>query len=106
MDWAQTTLQPAFLNGVFWRYYHFSSADKRLASIRRSIALVPSISLLDRILASRPFLGSDVLTSADIHQNHLFRWRADIERPSLPQVEAWVSSPEEAGLSKPRDDPL
>ena len=92
MDWAQNTLQPAFLDGVFWGYYRTAADKQDWPSIRQSIALCAKhFMLLDGMLASRPFLGGDALTLADIPAGtHLFRYfELDIERPSVPRVEAW-----------------
>ena len=47
--------------------------------------------LLDAMLAHRPFLCGDALTLADIPAGtSLYRYfELDIERPSVPNVEAW-----------------
>jgi glutathione S-transferase len=92
MDWAQTTLQPDFLTGVFWGFYRTpaSQRDMRLVEgkIRRCAA---HFQLLDSILADRAFLIGDRLSLADIPAGaHLYRYFGiDIARPNLPNVERW-----------------
>lgn len=90
MDWSQATLQPDFLNGVFWGFYRMPEAN--LPAIARKVAACSRhFGLLDRILADRPFLCGDNLTLADIPAGtSLYRYfEIDIERPSVPHVEAW-----------------
>jgi glutathione S-transferase len=72
MDWSQTTLQPAFLMGVFWGFYRTPA---------------------QRMLEDRYYLLGDALTLADIPAGTaLYRYFAlDIERPSVPNVAAWYS---------------
>jgi len=92
MDWAQTALQPAFLGGVFWGYYRTPEADRDWPAINASLAAtVVLLRLLDGVLLKRPFLGGEHLALADISAGaNLYRYfELDIERPSLPNVEAW-----------------
>jgi glutathione S-transferase len=92
MDWSQTSLQPHFLNGVFWALYRTPEPQRNWPLIRESIARSGRLmELLDQTLAKRPFLGGDELTLADIPAGTLlFRYfTLDIERPALPNVEAW-----------------
>ena len=92
MDWAQTTLQPDFLTGVFWGFYRTPAPQRDMRAveekIRRSAA---HFKLLDSILAGRSFLLGDRLTLADIPAGtHLYRYfDIDIARPNLPNVERW-----------------
>jgi glutathione S-transferase len=74
MDWAQTSLQPD-LHAIKER-------------INKS---AKHFQLLDRWLADRAFMLGDQLTLADIPiGTHLYRYfNLDIERPSVPNVEAW-----------------
>ena len=37
MDWAQTTLQPDFLTGVFWGFYRTPAAQRDMAAIEEKI---------------------------------------------------------------------
>ncbi len=92
MDWAQTALQPAFLNGVFWRYYRTPAAQRDWPAIRRSLdRCAELLGLLDRRLADRAFVMGDALSLADIPVGTaLYRYFGlEIERPSLPNVETW-----------------
>jgi glutathione S-transferase len=92
MDWSQATLQPDFLNGVFWGFYRMPEAKRNLPAITRKVAACARhFELLDRILADRPFLCGDNLTLADIPAGtSLYRYfEIDIERPKVPNVEAW-----------------
>ncbi|MEQ8334049.1 glutathione S-transferase [Nisaea sp.] len=36
MDWAQTSLQPAFLTGIFWGYYRTPEAQRDWPTIRQN----------------------------------------------------------------------
>jgi glutathione S-transferase len=92
MDWAQTTLQPDFLIGVFWGFYRTPEPQQNLARIRHSVERsAQHFQLLDRWLAGRQFMLGDRLTLADIPiGTHLYRYfNLEIERPPLPNVEAW-----------------
>jgi len=92
MDWSQTTLQPDFLNGVFWGYYRTPEAQRDWPAIRRSLArCADHFRLFDHILATRPFLIGDELSLADIPTGtSLYRYfELDLARPHLPHVTAW-----------------
>ena len=92
MDWSQTSLQPDFLNGVFWGYYRTPEAQRDWPAIHRSLArCAEHFRVLDRILATRPFLIGDELSLADIPiGTSLYRYfELDIERPKLRRVTAW-----------------
>jgi glutathione S-transferase len=92
MDWAQTALQPDFLMGVFWGFYRTPESQRNWPAIREKIARCAiHFQLLDTMLADRLFLCGDTLSLADIPAGtSLFRYFGlDIERPSLPHVQAW-----------------
>jgi glutathione S-transferase len=92
MDWSQASLQPDFLNGVFWGYYRTPEAQRDWLAIRRSLdRCATHFRLLDRILADHPFLTGDRLSLADIPAGtSLYRYfELDLERPDLPNVTAW-----------------
>jgi glutathione S-transferase len=92
MDWAQTALQPAFLGGVFWGYYRTLEAERNWPAIRAALAETGALlGSLERVLAVSPFLAGERLGLADIPAGaNLYRYfELDIERPSLPNVEAW-----------------
>ena len=92
MDWSQATLQSDFLMGVFWGFYRTPEAQRNLPAIAAKVtACARHFRLLDRVLADRPFLCGESLTLADIPAAiSLYRYFAiEIERPSVPNVEAW-----------------
>jgi len=92
IDWSATTLQPDFLNGVFWGFYRTPEAARDTAAVAAKVAACARhMQQLDRALADRPFLGGDRLGLADIPAGtNLFRYYGvDVERPSVPNVEAW-----------------
>jgi glutathione S-transferase len=92
MDWSQTVLQPDFLMGVFWGFFRTPEPERDLPAIRDKVArCARHFRLLDQMLADRRFLGGGALTLADIPAGTcLYRYfELDIERPSVPNVEAW-----------------
>lgn len=94
MDWSQTTLQPDFVNGVFVAYYRMPEARRDWPAIRAAIArCAEHYRLLDRWLADKKFLLGDGFSLADIPAGTtLYRYfELDIERPSVPNVEAWYA---------------
>jgi glutathione S-transferase len=98
MDWSQASLQPDFLLGVFWGFYRTPEAQRNMSMVNAKIrACARHFQLLDRVLADRPFLCGDALTLADIPAGtSLYRYfEIDIERPSVPHVEAWYRRPQE-----------
>ncbi len=93
MDWAQTTLQPDVLNGVFWGYYRTPELHRDMTAVRASISRCAAhFRLLDRVLASQPYLAGDDFTLADIPAGALLDryFGMDIERPDVPNVQAWL----------------
>jgi glutathione S-transferase len=94
MDWAQTTLQPDFLLGVFWGLYRTPEPQRNWPAIKERLAKTARhFQLLDRWLAERAFMLGEALTLADIPiGTHLYRYfNMEIERPALPRVEAWYA---------------
>lgn len=92
MDWSHTTLQPDFLGGVFWGFYRTPEAQRDWPAIRSKVEICSQhFLMLDRQLADRNYMLGDALTLADIPiGTHLYRYfNIDIERPSMPNVEAW-----------------
>ena len=92
MDWSQSSLQPDFLNGIFWGYYRTPEAQRDWPAIRRSLdRCAAHFRLLDGILADRPFLMGDRMSLADIPiGTSLYRYfELDLDRPDLPNVAAW-----------------
>ncbi len=94
MDWSQTVLQPAFLMGVFWGFYRTPEKSRDWVSIHNNLDRCATyFRMLDAILAERPFLGGGTLSLADIPiGTSLYRYfELEIERPDLPNVEAWYA---------------
>lgn len=92
MDWAQTTLQPIFLTGIFWGFYRTPDHQRNWSAINESVHRCGQyFLLLDHILSNQPYLGGKVMTLADIPAGTtLYRYfELEIERPPLPNVEAW-----------------
>jgi glutathione S-transferase len=92
MDWAQTTLQPTFLTGIFWGLYRTPAPQRNWPAIHESIERCGQhFLLLDKILTGQPFLAGSTLTLADIPAGTtLYRYfELEIKRPDLPYVEAW-----------------
>jgi glutathione S-transferase len=92
MEWTQTSLQPKFISGVFWGFYRTPETQRDWPAIRQNVqATADLFHILDRHLANRLFVGGDALTIGDIPPGaQLYRYfQLEIERPSLPHVEAW-----------------
>ncbi|CAN7776454.1 glutathione S-transferase family protein [Caballeronia sp. LjRoot34] len=92
MDWSQSSLQPAFLTGVFWGFYRMPEALRNAKSIDENLGRCAQyFQLLDRVLAERPFIAGDSLSLGDIAAgSNLYRYfELDIKRPDVPNVEAW-----------------
>lgn len=92
MDWAQATLQPNFLTGIFWGFYRTPAHQRDWPAINESVKRCGQyFLLLDQILSNQPYLGGSTLTLADIPAGTtLYRYfELDIQRPPLPNVEAW-----------------
>lgn len=92
MDWQQTTLQPDFLMGVFWGFYRTPDHLRNWPAIKDKIARCTAhFQLLDRILEGRNYMGGADPSLADIPIGTcLYRYyELEIERPSVPNVEAW-----------------
>ena len=92
MEWSQTALQTAFLDGVFWSSYRTPELQRDASAIAAAIArCAEHMRMLDRQLARSPYLSGEDLGLADIPAGAiLFRYfELDIERPEVPNVEAW-----------------
>ncbi len=92
MDWAQTTLQPNFLTGIFWGFYRTPESQRNWQAINESIRRCGEyFLLLDRMLGHHSYLGGETMTLADIPAGTtLYRYfELEIERPSLSKVEDW-----------------
>lgn len=96
-DWTATTFQPAWI-ALFWQKVRTPVEKQNQAAIDKALAdSVRCFRILDDRLGDVPYLGGEQLTYADIVAGvSLFRWSTmQIERPSLPNVEAWHARLEE-----------
>ncbi|MEM7445415.1 MAG: glutathione S-transferase [Pseudomonadota bacterium] len=94
MDWSQTTLQPVFLHGVFWGYFRTPEPQRNWPAIDKALEQCSAhFRLLDRWLADRDFMTGNALSLADMPIGTcLYRYfELDIERPDIPNVEAWYA---------------
>ena len=92
MDWSQTSLQPDFLNGVFWGFYRTPEEKRNWRAIKAALARCANhFEKLDRLLEGKAFMLGEALSLADITAGtSLYRYfELEIERPSLPHVERW-----------------
>ncbi|SFV29138.1 glutathione S-transferase family protein [Hyphomicrobium facile] len=92
MDWSETTLQPAFLNDVFWAFYRTPEAERDWSIINRGVEQsAKHFGLLDRWLQGKEYMLGSRLSLADITTGALlFRYYTlEIDRPRVPNVEAW-----------------
>jgi len=93
MDWVANDLQPAFI-GVFWNLYRTPEDQRNWTLIRSGIARSAILfRLLNKHLKDKPFVAGDTLTIGDIPAGaQLYRYfELEIDRPSLPHVEAWYA---------------
>ena len=93
MDWTATTLQPAFMD-IFWGYYRTPEPERDWTIIRRGIdGCARLYGLLDRHLATQPFVAGNHLTMGDIPIGaSLYRYfELNLKRPPLPNVEAYYA---------------
>jgi glutathione S-transferase len=92
MDWSQTALQRDFLIGVFWGFYRTPELQRNMPEIKESIdRCTRHFQFLDRLLIGQRFMLGDNFSLADIPiGTNLYRYfNLEIERPSVPSVEAW-----------------
>lgn len=111
MDWTATALQPAMM-GLFWGFYRTPESER---DTRRNAAFLADANrefgLLDKVLATRPYVAGDHFTMADIPAGTLlFRWYGmGVETAALPHLEAWQARLRErpaykAQVMRPFDD--
>lgn len=92
MDWSQTALQVAFLNGVFWGWYRTPEAKRNMTAVNAAVDHTSNLlKRVDRQLEGKAFLIGDQLSLADIPiGTHLYRYfNLNLPRPKLPNVERW-----------------
>ena len=92
MDWAQTALQPAFLGGVFWGFYRTPPTQRDMAAVAAALDRTHQLlGLVEAQLAGRSFVTGETLSLTDMAiGTHLYRYfELEIDRPSMPRLEAW-----------------
>lgn len=92
LDWFQTALQPAFLDGVFIAFYRTPEAKREWNIINKGIARTTQLlTILEKQLEGKAFINGDVLSLADIAVGTvLYRYfNVEIQRPELPYVAAY-----------------
>jgi glutathione S-transferase len=90
-DWAVAEFQKGWIE-VFWLLVRTPEAQRDAERIERTIALTERLlGILDGGLASRPWLGGERFTYADIPVGvAMYRWTTmPIARQSHPNVERW-----------------
>jgi len=91
MDWTTASFAPPFTN-VFLPLVRFPPEKRDPAAIAAAAADCGKLlAIVDEALAGRPYLGGDRLTVGDIPLGCAAYgyFNLPIERPSLPNVEAW-----------------
>jgi len=94
MDWAQTTLQPDFMQ-LFWSFYRTPEADRNVRRIDAAAKhCVLHFGRLDRHLAEHRFLAGEQLTMGDIPAaTALYRYfEMGVSTPDVPNVRRWYAA--------------
>ena len=94
MEWAQSSLYSDIITTCFWGLIRTSAAERDNKAIAAAAARAGvKLAILDQHLATRKFIGGSTLTLADVPAGALmYRYfMLPIERPSLPNVEAWYA---------------
>lgn len=93
MEWAQTVLQRDFIQ-LFWNLYRTPVEQHDHALLANLTAqCATNFSHLEELLGDSPYITGKNLTYGDIPiATQFYRYfTLEIERPSLPRVEAWYS---------------
>lgn len=93
MDWYKSTLAPNLM-AIFFNLVRTPKAEQDLAKISEcTLAAIGALRLLEPYLHNQPYLLGDSLTMADIPLGAIIYkfFNLDIERPSLPNIEAWYA---------------
>ncbi|MEX1154263.1 glutathione S-transferase family protein [Parvibaculum sp.] len=94
IEWAQTSLLPNFVSGIFWAYYRTPEPQRNMVLVRQAVArCAEHVRTLDKHLADHRYICGDEITLADIPTGTMFYryYGLDIERPDAPNVEAWYA---------------
>ncbi len=93
MEWAQTTFQRNFIQ-LFWACYRTPPDEQDAQQIADLVsACSEDFTHLDKLLGDKKYASGDSLTYGDIPvATQFYRYfTMDIERPSVPNVEAWYA---------------
>lgn len=91
MDWYQTTLHGP-MTTLFWQLIRTEATQRDHAAIKAAIAECTGFwTMLDRHLATRPYILGEQISMADIPLGcAAYRWHSmDFKRPELPELKAW-----------------
>ena len=78
--------------GVFWGFYRTPESQRDVPAIKSSInSCTQHFQLLDQLLVGQKYMLGERLSLADIPiGTSLYRYfNLDIDRPSIPNVQAW-----------------
>ncbi len=93
MEWAQTVLQHDFIQ-LFWNLYRTPVEHHDHALLAKlTKACGENFTQLDKVLGKQAFITGDQLTYGDIPiATQFYRYfTLEIERPAIPNVEAWYA---------------
>ncbi len=93
MAWAQTAPYREFID-LFWGFVRTPPEQRDMAAMRAANErLVKHLELLDRHLASQPYLAGEAFTMGDIPVGALlYRYFAmEFDHPSLPNLATWYA---------------
>src|SRR5262245_56419205 len=91
MDWQSTAVAPA-ITPMFLGLYRTPPEKRDPAAIEASrVKTAAVLTLLDALLAKRPYVGGETLTMGDIPLGIMgYRWfNFPIERPEMKNLRAW-----------------
>ncbi|MEO5808256.1 glutathione S-transferase family protein [Devosia sp.] len=91
-EWAATTFQPAWI-AVFWNVVRMPKARRDDKLIASSVAAtLAALRILDAQLAGRDYVAGTFSYADIVIGAAMYRWfTMQIERPSLPNLEAWYA---------------
>ena len=91
MEWANSCFMPVFFP-VFWQLIRTPEEARDLDKVQQQAkASADLLSIIETQLQGKDYLLGNALTMADIPLGSLMfkYYRLEIERPSLPNIEAW-----------------
>ena len=93
MDWEQTRLLPP-LHSMVMEYVRLPPEQRRPAEVDEAReVLLGHLAILEGHLATRAYVAGEAFSMGDIPPStQIWRWFVlEPERPSLPQIEAWMA---------------